>query len=296
MRGAPIHRRRQWPDLPEAARAAVEEQTGLAVDVRSAEVGLTSGVAAHITTAQGAVFFVKAAPAAAPVASHLLRERAANQALPATIPAPHLLWTADVDGWHVLLFEHAPGQEANLSPGSLHISAVVDAVAALSAPCPWPEAPSVTVKVAALLRQAEALLADSPAEYARYGPLVKALDLDEFDGTALLHADLHAGNILVDVDRCQVIDWSMACRGADWVDVALLVPRLIDAGHTPAEAEAAAARVPAWSSAPANAVTALAATRLMFATHMADTGPAHLREKRLRTAAACRAWVEYRTS
>ncbi|WP_425581795.1 phosphotransferase family protein [Streptosporangium vulgare] len=74
---------------------------------------------------------------------------------------------------------------------------------------------------------------DSPAEYGRYGPLVKALDLDELDGPTLLHADLHAGNLLVDGGRCQVVDWSMACRGAAWVDVALLVPRLVDAGHTP---------------------------------------------------------------
>ncbi|GAA3416270.1 phosphotransferase family protein [Streptosporangium vulgare] len=297
MRGAPIRpRRRQWVDLPEPARAAVEEQTGPVVGIRSAEVGLTSGLAASITTAEGAVFFVKAAPAAAPVAAHLLRERTANRALPAGIPAPRLLWAADVAGWHLLVFEHAPGHEADLAPGSPDISAVVDAVAALSVPCPWAEAPSATVKVTALLRHAEELLEDSPAEYGRYGPLVKALDLDELDGPTLLHADLHAGNLLVDGGRCQVVDWSMACRGAAWVDVALLVPRLVDAGHTPADAEDIAARVPAWSSAPPDVVTALAATRTLFATRMADVGPAHLRGKRLRTAAACRAWVEYRTN
>ncbi|WP_436761136.1 phosphotransferase [Streptosporangium sp. V21-05] len=288
-------RRRQWADLPEPARAAVEEQTGPVVDTWSAEVGLTSGLAAHITT-EGAAFFVKAAPAAAPVAGHLLRERTANQMLPAGIPAPRLLWTDDVAGWHLLVFKHAPGRGADLTSGSPHISAVVNAVAAVSVPCPWPGAPSITGKITSLLRQAEALLADSPAEYARYGPLVKALDMDQFDGATLLHADLHAGNLLVDGDRCQVVDWSMACRGAPWSDTALLVPRLIDAGHTPAEAEDVAARVPAWSSAPVDTVTALAATRTLFAARMAETGPQHLRAKRLRTAAACQAWVEYRTS
>jgi len=119
---------------------------------------------------------------------------------------------------------------------------------------------------------------------------------DEFEGATLLHADLHAGNLLIDGTRCQIVDWSMACRGAPWVDVAFLLPRLIDAGHTPAEAEDVAARVPAWGAAPGDAVTALAATRALFATRMADVGPAHLQAKRLRTAAACRAWVEYRTS
>ncbi|MGJ6967656.1 hypothetical protein ACSDR0_37630 [Streptosporangium sp. G11] len=80
------------------------------------------------------------------------------------------------------------------------------------------------------------------------------------------------------------------------MDVALWILRLIDAGPAPADAEEIAARVPAWGSAPEDAVTALAATRALFAARMAETGPAHLREKRLRTAAACQAWVEYRTS
>jgi hypothetical protein len=296
MRGAAIHRRRTWADLPEQARTAIQEQTGPVVDVRSAEVGLTSGVAAHLTTAQGAVFFVKAAPSAAPVAGHLLRERAANQVLPAGVPAPQLPWTADVADWHVLLFEHAPGHEADLSPGSPDVPAVMDAIAAISVPCPWPDAPSITGKATALLRQAEALIAESPAEYACYEPLVKALDLDELDGPVLLHADLHAGNLLVDGNQCRIVDWSMACHGAPWVDVALLVQRLIDASHTPADAEQVAARVPAWSSAPVDAVTSLAAVRTLFSTRMADAGPPHLRAKRLRTAAAGRAWVEYRTS
>ncbi|MEU8038064.1 phosphotransferase [Streptosporangium sp. NPDC049078] len=295
MRGVPIHRRRQWSDLPEQARAAVEEQIGPVTGVRSAEVGLTSGVAAHLTTEE-AVFFAKAAPAAAPVAGHLLRERAANQALPAQIPAPRLLWTTDVDGWHVLLFEHTAGQEANLSPGSSDLPAVLDAISAIPVPCSWPGAPSITGKAATLLRVAEEQLAETPAEAGRYGPLVKALDLDELTGTTLLHADLHAGNLLVDGNQCRIIDWSMACQGAAWVDVALLISRLIDAGHTPAETEAAAAQVPAWSSAPMDAVTALAATRALFAARLADVGPEHLRAKRARTAAACRVWVEYRTS
>ncbi|MGJ6967639.1 hypothetical protein ACSDR0_37545 [Streptosporangium sp. G11] len=71
---------------------------------------------------------------------------------------------------------------------------------------------------------------------------------------------------------------------------------MIDAGHTPAEAENVATRVPAWSSAVGDAVTALAAIRALFAARMAETGPQCLRAKRLRTATACRAWVEYRTS
>ncbi|GAA3070640.1 phosphotransferase family protein [Streptosporangium carneum] len=287
------HQRRQWDDLPEQAREAIQEQNGTVVGVRSAPIGLTSGLAATITT-EGAAFFVKAAPAAAPIAHHLLSERTANQALPASIPAPRLLWTDDVAGWHLLLFEHAPGRPADLSPGSPDLPAVLDAVAAIGAPCPWP-APPVTGKLLGLLRTAEEQLTASPAD-ADYEPIVKALDLTAFAGTTLLHADLHADNLLVENGQAQIVDWSMACQGAAWVDIALLIPRLVDVGHTPAQAEQTAAWVPAWSTAPPDAVTALAAVRGLFSARMAEIGPMPLRAKRLRTAAACRTWVEYRTS
>ena len=283
-----------WADLPAPARAAIERQVGSVTGSRSAEAGLTSGIAAHLTTTKG-VAFVKAAPSGAPIAPHYVRERAVNRVLTPGVPAPRLLWADDIAGWHVLLFEHAPGHPADLSPGSPDIRPVMDAAAALSVPCPWGEAPPVTGKIRGLLRVAEEQLADFPADTGWYGPLVKGLDLDEFTGPTLLHADLHADNLLVDNGQAQVVDWSLACSGAAWVDVALLIPRLIDAGHTPAQAEREAARVPAWGTAPADAVTALAATRALFATRLAKVGPAYLRGKRARTATACRTWVEYRT-
>jgi hypothetical protein len=55
------------------------------------------------------------------------------------------------------------------------------------------------------------------------------------------------------------VDWSMPCRGAAWIDTALMVIRLIRAGHSPAQAEAWAARTPAWSAARHEAVDAFAA-------------------------------------
>ncbi|MEU9835589.1 hypothetical protein AB0D67_28985 [Streptosporangium sp. NPDC048047] len=94
----------------------------------------------------------------------------------------------------------------------------------------------------------------------------------------------------------RIVDWSMACQGAPWADIALLIPRLIDAGHTPEQAEQAATRLPTWGAAPTGGVTALAATRALFAERLATSGPELLRPKRRQMAAACRAWVEYRTA
>ncbi|MFF0249901.1 phosphotransferase [Streptosporangium sandarakinum] len=120
--------------------------------------------------------------------------------------------------------------------------------------------------------------------------------MEDITGQVLLHADLHAGNLLAQASRVRIVDWPMACQGAPWVDIALLIPRLIDADHTPEQAEQAAARLPAWGAAPTGAVTALAATRTLFAERLTTAGPELLRPKRRRMAAAYRAWVEYRTA
>jgi hypothetical protein len=289
-------RRKQWADLPEQAQRAIQDRVGTVTAAQSAGIGLTSGVATRILTAQGAAFFVKAAPAQAPIAPHYVREQAVNQTLPAGIPAPRLIWADDVSAWHVLLFDHVPGRAADLVPNSPDIPHVLNVVTSIGVPCPWRQAPSGTHRIAGLLRVAQPLIEAPSVELADYAALAKQLDADEFAGPYLVHADLHADNLLVHDGAVRVVDWSFACRGAPWVDTALLIPRLIDAGHTPAAAEQAAALVPAWLSAPPDAITALAAARVLFALHMAEHGPHHFARKRRRTAEACRTWVDYRRS
>jgi hypothetical protein len=74
----------------------------------------------------------------------------------------------------------------------------------------------------------------------------------------------------------------------------LLVPRLIEAGHSPASAERLVARLPAWRNAPAPAVTALAALWTMFRQYKALYGPDSARPFRARAARAGYAWVSHR--
>ncbi|MFF0249900.1 hypothetical protein [Streptosporangium sandarakinum] len=81
-----------------ASRLARESRIGgLVVSVSSAGIGLTSSVAAVISTSQGAIFFVKAAPVSCPAAVDLLREHIAARYLPTDVPAPRLFWAADFD-------------------------------------------------------------------------------------------------------------------------------------------------------------------------------------------------------
>ncbi|MER5621997.1 hypothetical protein ABT061_13240 [Streptosporangium sp. NPDC002544] len=92
-----------------------------------------------------------------------------------------------------------------------------------------------------------------------------------------------------------VVDWAFAVRGAAWVDTVTLAPRFIEAGHTPEQTEALLARVPAWRSAPVDAVTGLAALWTLFRLYKARFGPVEGRDFRARAAEAGRAWVRHRS-
>ena len=69
------------------------------------------------------------------------------------------------------------------------------------------------------------------------------------DGETLLHTDVTPHNFLICGTKVWVVDWSMPSRGAAWIDTALMVVRLIRAGHDPADAQAWARRLPAWATA-----------------------------------------------
>jgi hypothetical protein len=75
----------------------------------------------------------------------------------------------------------------------------------------------------------------------------------------LVQTDVTPFNFLIHGGAATVLDWSMPCRGAAWIDTALMVVRLIRAGHSPEQAEAWAGQVPVWSAARPDAVDAFAA-------------------------------------
>jgi hypothetical protein len=97
--------------------------------------------------------------------------------------------------------------------------------------------------------------------------------------------------MLVSGGRVHVLDWSFACRGAQWVDCALFAPRLVQAGHTPAQADELLSTVPAWRTAPREAVAALASLWTLFRLYKARRGPEQTRQARAAAAEAGRAWL-----
>lgn len=123
---------------------------------------------------------------------------------------------------------------------------------------------------------------------------LSALPFAALEGNTLLHYDVHSGNVLIAGGETYVVDWSFACRGAAWIDAAMLVPRLIEAGHTPGQAEALVDGLSGWKTAPADAVTGLAALWTMFREYKAHCGPPESRGFRARAAEAGHAWVHHR--
>jgi hypothetical protein len=133
-----------------------------------------------------------------------------------------------------------------------------------------------------------------PAERRWAALLDDPADSKRFAGTSLLHTDWHSFNVLMTEDRAWLVDWAWATRGAAFIDPALLVPRLIAAGHTPAEAEGWAEKSAVWRGADQGAITlfSLAVARLLR--KPANGDPAG--EWRLPLVEAAEAWSRYRHS
>ncbi len=264
--------RHHWTELPARVRHAVTARTGPVSGMEHIAAGSNADLTITLTTSAGQVF-CKGATVGTNRADFLRNEVRLNPFLPRDL-VPRLLWSIDTNGWLITGFEHAPGRVADLRPGSPDlplIAATLTRMATAFTPCP-----SVDVQPAT----------------ARWGQL---LDPALVDGDTLLHTDMTHNNFLVTDDRVQVVDWSMPCRGAAWLDTARMLIRLIRAGHTPEQAEAWAARLPMWAATTPPAVDAFAAavttvsrrlrdrssTTWPHLVEMADAGDAWLQHRRV---------------
>ncbi len=114
---------------------------------------------------------------------------------------------------------------------------------------------------------------------------------DLIDGQTLCHTDVTPLNFLVGPGVVRLVDWSMPIRGAAWIDAALMIVRLIRAGHTPAQSESWADQIPPWKQARPEAVG-------IFVSALADLWEQRLRENpvphRRQLAEAAQAWTTHR--
>ena len=235
-----------WRDLPGAVRARIARLAGAEVAAEtSATSGFTPGFAAVLELGNGQQVFVKAVSAEQnPVSPELARrEILVATALPAEVPAPRLLWSDDDGSWVLLGFEAVHGQspvQPWQPPDVRRVLAVLGELARARLLAPHGLLP-VTETMATDF-QAWRTIAASPVaaraqEAARHGErgawvLAHVDDLARWEagwaaaaaGTALVHGDLRADNVLLDGDRTWLVDWPRAAVGAPWLDLALMLP------------------------------------------------------------------------
>ncbi|GGR28009.1 phosphotransferase family protein [Streptomyces griseomycini] len=166
-------------------------------------------------------------------------------ALPIAAPVPQLLMTLDLEGWVVLVFEDVdgrmPAQPWQLD--ELHrVLAAANELSVLLDPSPI-AAPPVADRFGEKFqgwRRLSAASADGTDDLAWLDPwarrnLGRLLDREAAwiaaaAGSALIHGDLRADNVLLTDDRVMVVDWPWAAVGASWFDVVAMGPSVIMQG------------------------------------------------------------------
>ena len=247
-----------WRDLPRSVRARIAQLAGAEVIAEtSATSGFSPGFAAVLELGNGHEVFVKAVAAEQNPASPDLarREIVVAAALPPEVPAPRLLWSDDDGTWVLLGFEAVHGRSPEqpwLAPDVARVLAALGDLAAARPLVPHGLAP---VEVAmerdfgAWRTIAAYPVAERAPEAARHGErgawvLAHVDDLAQWEagwsaaaaGTALVHGDLRADNVLLDGERTWLVDWPHAAVGAPWFDLALMLPSVEMQGGGDADA------------------------------------------------------------
>ncbi|MCT2587682.1 hypothetical protein [Actinophytocola gossypii] len=291
--------RHDWRELPASVRAAVREHCGDVVDTRTPDAGRNSHFAATLHLATGGTVFCKGVRVDSNAARTHRREAHVNRAIH-TAFAPRLLWRIETDGWLMLGFEHVTGRHPSLTPGSADLPVIAETLSSLArdlTPNPVDDIPSLSHKWARAKPWHR--LRDDPApgldewtrarlnRFAALEPVAAEL----VTGHTLTHTDVHELNLLVDDRSAHLVDWAWAHHAAAWVDTAFLLIRLIQHGHTPAEAESWATTVDSWRAAP-SAVDAFAIQIYGMWEHLRHTDPRPIREAPTR---AARRWAMHRS-
>ncbi|WP_394426438.1 aminoglycoside phosphotransferase [Streptomyces sp. SGAir0957] len=245
--------RLHWSDLPAKTRAAIEATTGPIHQAETVSGGYNSEIAVRLDTARGTLF-VKGLRSDHPRAWTQGREAAVAPHTGGL--APSLLWRVRETGWDLLGFEFvAEGRHADYSAGSPDLLLLADALTRLAE----------TTVLDIELKRAE-------KRWAAYIP--EPRHRAALAGERLAHTDFNPENVLIAHERALMVDWAWATRAAPWLDPALACIWLIATGEqTPAQAEQWAARMPAWHTAPRDALNAFAQANARLWTEIAEENP-----------------------
>ncbi|MER7762507.1 aminoglycoside phosphotransferase [Streptomyces sp. NPDC097619] len=262
--------RAPYDELPEPVRRTLTDRFGAGAARSDMETGESSGLACLFTRQDGSQEFVKGLPLDHDRIDELRTEIKVNPHLPDF--APRLQWTARAGAWLLLGFEGLRVTPwAHFARGSEHLQPVSHVLRRLSTV----RAPDVGLRT----------LWDRWSEYC------DPADRPLLTGDHLVHGDPAATNFLLDHDRkAWLVDWAWAAQGPPWADTALWGLRLtLDGDHTPEQAAALASTVPAFASAPREAVRVLTEAEARSWEDWQAFGMPDLDE----TVKAARAWADH---
>ena len=304
-----------WGDLPRHVRARISELAGAAVVTEaSATSGFSPGYAASLELGDGTRLFLKAVsteqnPDSPALARAEIRH---NRLLPPEVDAPRLVFGDDDGTWVLLGFESVVGFPPGTpwEPGDLDLALrALTRLAAVPAPDGLPALTSTFDAVAdgwtSLLDDATArermLRAVSPhsawvADRLTDLAVLERTAPDRLDGTALVHGDLRADNLMIAPGppaQVRFIDWPHAARGAPWFDLVAMLPSVaMQGGGDPVTILAEHPVGRAADAADVHAVvTALAGFFLHRAVLPAPRGLPNLRPFQLAQGLATLAWL-----
>jgi aminoglycoside phosphotransferase (APT) family kinase protein len=301
----------RWAEAPESVRDWVDTRLGSRVVTATDERGgFSPGPAGRLRCADGSRAFVKAVGAELnpDSPSHHRREARIMTALPSSPSLPRLLDVYDDGVWVALLYTEVEGQSPGVpwrADDLARIIVALDALHEMLTPCPALDVETAAEsftdefcgwrKLAAtdpppVLDEWSVRHLDRLAELESTWPLA-------CDGDTLLHTDLRADNTLMTDGAVVFVDWSHACRGAPWFDLACWAPSVAMQGGP--DPESLFARSGAAAHIDADRVTAVVAAIAGYFTYAPTQPPPPglptLRAFQAAQGVEARAWLQERT-
>ena len=301
-----------WADLPDGVAHLVQEQLeSEVVGSVSHDGGYSPGLASTLVTGYGERVFVKAVGESLNAFAVELyrREVAVAPLLDERVPAPAFQWSAeesiDGDDWVALAFDAAdgPGPGDPWTPDGVAAALdLADRIGDLDAPAGLPALADETFRhwheVAADAELLAGIATLDPWAGERVRQLAALADgwAQAVAGTALVHGDLRADNMVILAGAAAAVDWPSAAAGAPWFDAVAMVPSMVLEGAGTAEELLATSRHAGAADADAvNVVLAAIAGYFLYSSlQPPPPGIPHVRAFQREQGLVCTHWLRRR--